>query len=243
MQLPHSGLTLQFRKLDGHAEAILAELLPDRPMAAGITALRLLAVDADEAPLAAEKLSLTDYECALAGLRLSETGDTISSAPECSQCHERMELSFSLGELLDDVQQAAALESSAALPGTGVAGLPSTGEAARCEGEHDAPARMLDSWIPASLTAQQRRKADAALERALPLLSRLIEAPCAGCGAPIVAQFHLPGFVVTELIWRTRSVFLDVHLLARGYGWNEREILDLPRSRRRRYADLLREAA
>lgn len=243
MQLPHSGLTLQYRKLDGHAEAMLAELPPDRPMAAGITALRLLAVNAGEAPLAAEKLSLTDYECALAGLRQSEAGDTISSAPECSQCHERMELSFSLGELLDGVLQTAASEASPLLQGTGIARLPSAGDAASCEGEHDAPAQMLASWIPAGLPAWQQRKADAALERALPLLSRLIEAPCATCGAPIVAQFHLPGFVVTELIWRTRSVFLDVHLLARGYGWNEREILDLPRSRRRRYAALLREAA
>jgi hypothetical protein len=192
--------------------------------------------------VAAEDLPLTDYECALAGLRQAEIGDTISTAPECPQCHERMELTFSLRELLDDVVHTARTGASAFLPGTLTTRLPSAGDAARCEGEPDAPARMLASWIPASLSAAQRRKSEAALERAMPLLSRSIEAPCAICGKPISAQFHLPGFVVTELIWRTRSVFDDVHLLARGYGWSEREILDLPRSRRRRYSALLREA-
>lgn len=243
MQLPQSGLTLQFRQLDGHAEAMLAELSLDRPMAAGIAALRALAVDSAGTPLAAEELPLTDYECALAALRQAELGDTMSAAHACPRCGERMELSFSLAELLVEVRHAAEAAATPRLQGTPGTQLPSAGDAARYEGDPDAPARLLANWMPANATAAQRRKADAALDQAMPLLSRSIEAPCAACSGTIYTQFHLPGFVMTELIWRTRSVFEDVHVLARGYGWSERQILDLPRSRRRRYTALLREAA
>lgn len=241
MQLPHSGLEVQFRQLDGHAEAMLADLPPDRPMAAGIAALRVLATGAAGAPVAADELPLTDYECALAALRQDQIGDTFTTATECPHCGERMELSFSIETLLDDVLQAARPASRRQLPGAPDFRLPTAGDAAACEGDPNGPARLLAACIAQGLPPARRRKAEAALERGLPLLSRPIEAPCAACGHSINAHFHLPGFVVTELAWRTRSVFDEVHLLARGYGWSESQILDLPRDRRRRYAALLRE--
>ena len=241
MQLPHSGLELRFRQLDGHAEAMLADLPPDRPMAAGIAALQALATDSAGTAVAAADLPLTDYECALAALRQEQIGDTVSTAPECPHCDERMELSFSIESLMTDVVQAAQPASRRTLPAAQDFRLPTASDAAACEGDPEGPARILAACIPQGLSAARQRKAEAALEQGLPLLSRPIEAPCAACGEPITAHFHLPGFVMTELTWRTRSVFDEVHLLARGYGWSEGQILDLPRNRRRRYATLLRE--
>ncbi|RYG88617.1 MAG: hypothetical protein EON59_03930 [Alphaproteobacteria bacterium] len=221
---------------------MLADLSPDRPMTAGIAALQALATDTDGVPLAAAELPLTDYECALAALRQEQIGDTVSTAPACPHCDERMELSFSIDALLHDVVQAVAPVPRGS-PASQDFRLPTAGDAAACENDPEGPARMLAACIPRGLSAPRQRKAEAALEQGSPLLSRPIEAPCAACGESITAHFHLPGFVMTELTWRTRSVFDEVHLLARGYGWSESQILDLPRNRRRRYATLLREAA
>jgi hypothetical protein len=243
MQLPQSGIALQFRQLDGHCEAMLAELPRGRPLAAGLAALRALAEDASGAPFAPEALALTDYECALAGLRIAEIGASVAAAPECPHCGEQMELTFSLADLADEVR-ATATAGQRALPDDAQGlRLPTAADAAAVEGDPEGPQRMLAACLPKGLSSKQRTRAAQAVEAALPLLSRTIEAPCAACGEPIAAQFHLPGFVLAELMWRAGSVFADVHVLARGYGWSEAQILDLPRERRRRYAALLREDA
>ena len=44
---------------------------------------------------------------------------------------------------------------------------------------------------------------------------------------------------LTELRFLASSVFDDVHVIAAAYGWPEAAILDLPSSRRTRYARLI----
>ena len=39
--------------------------------------------------------------------------------------------------------------------------------------------------------------------------------------------------------YRPDSLLTDTHRIASAYGWSEAEILALPRTRRRRYADLI----
>ena len=52
-----------------------------------------------------------------------------------------------------------------------------------------------------------------------------------------------PALRVSEAAPGTPRLLQQVAELAHAFHWSEREILDLPRDRRRRYSALLREAA
>jgi len=76
-----------------------------------------------------------------------------------------------------------------------------------------------------------------AFDAADPLGCIRIETSCPTCGT--ITQ---PVLDPADLIWRefasvARRLEDDIHVLARSYGWPEREILALPESRRRRYVE------
>ena len=64
---------------------------------------------------------------------------------------------------------------------------------------------------------------------------------CPECGHAFVAPVGAADLLRDELVVRRRDLDVEVHLLARHYHWSEREILDLPSDRRRRYVDVLSE--
>ncbi len=242
MRLPISRTELGCLTLDGHVEALIAELPLDRPVAAGIAVIEALAERADGEPLAAAELPLTDFEFALAALRRRHLGDQVTSEPTCAACGERNEISFSLDELAASVAAALPANGEAIAAGQGFR-LPTAGDVALIEGNGGAPRRLRAACLGTEPPAGRRRGIERAIAGCAPLLSRMIEAPCAHCGAGLEAIFHLPAFIVAELARQATAVFDDVHVLARGYGWREAEILSLPRVRRHHYAARLREAA
>lgn len=244
MRLPLSNRVIGFRDPDGADEAMIADLPVDRPVASGIALLDRLAVSEDGAAIDAETLLLTDFETALVGLRRHVSGDVAVSEPHCAQCGARIEISFSLAALAE-----AALPRAIAgvepMPGGGAIDgaafrLPTAGDAAMAEIQADAPARLFAACVADDLAPLARRRIERAMARLAPLLSRVIAAQCVACSAVLRAVIHVPSFVIGELSVAAASVFDDVHLLARGYGWHEAEILALPRARRRRYAARLR---
>jgi hypothetical protein len=238
MKLPLSGTEIMFRALDGHVEAMIADLAPDRPMAAGLAILDALM---DARGIDPRQLTLTDFEYALAMLRCHLVGEDAACAPHCASCGEQMEISFSLALLADSVAKRVPVGTGEeADPGYR---LPTAGDALAVEGYTDAPRRLIAACVEAPVSAAPlRRRIERAMARRAPLLSRVIEAPCAACGALLRAIIHVPSFVAMELAREARSLFDDVHMLARGYGWHEAEILALPRVRRQRYVARLREA-
>ena len=77
---------------------------------------------------------------------------------------------------------------------------------------------------------------DAALEAASPEVADSVTAQCPECGR----QEQVRVDPLTFAFPRRDEVLREVHLLASGYHWSEREILALPLARRRTYADLIR---
>lgn len=63
---------------------------------------------------------------------------------------------------------------------------------------------------------------------------------CPDCGTAWLAPLNVPAYVWTELHHWARRLLLDVHALARAYGWSERDILALPPHRRQAYLELVR---
>lgn len=68
-----------------------------------------------------------------------------------------------------------------------------------------------------------------------------LELRCDACGAAFEAVFDVGSFLWAELDHWARRTLRDVHLLARGYGWSEDDVLRLHPWRRQMYVEMLRE--
>lgn len=62
---------------------------------------------------------------------------------------------------------------------------------------------------------------------------------CPECGAGWEAPFDPAATLWTEVDAAARRLLEEVHLLARGYGWRERDVLSLSAARREAYVQLL----
>jgi hypothetical protein len=70
-----------------------------------------------------------------------------------------------------------------------------------------------------------------------PLAEARVQLTCPGCGHEWDDTLDLALFVWAEVEARAKRLLLDVHQLARAYGWTEGEILALSERRRRFYLD------
>jgi hypothetical protein len=64
---------------------------------------------------------------------------------------------------------------------------------------------------------------------------------CDNCGKRSSSVFDIRAFFWRELSARAQQIVLDVHDLARAYGWRESDVLSLSPARRRRYLELVGE--
>lgn len=77
------------------------------------------------------------------------------------------------------------------------------------------------------------------LGRADPAAATELSVQCPGCGQSWLAPFHIASYLWSELHHWARRLLMDVHTLARAYGWSERDILALPPLRRQAYLELV----
>jgi hypothetical protein len=66
-----------------------------------------------------------------------------------------------------------------------------------------------------------------------------IDMRCSVCGEELRLPFDPAGFLLRELAVEAEALYREVHALALYYHWSERDILELPVSRRRFYLELL----
>jgi len=76
---------------------------------------------------------------------------------------------------------------------------------------------------------------DTALEAVSPDIADSVDTSCPECGHAAHSRIDPLAFAFPRLV----DVLQEVHLVARAYRWSESEILDLPLSRRRAYAELI----
>lgn len=80
--------------------------------------------------------------------------------------------------------------------------------------------------------------AEAELDRRAGVSAGLIEVCCPDCEAAWSVELDVAAFLWRELEIRAGRLLRDVDVLARRYGWSEREILALAPDRRRFYLEL-----
>ncbi len=107
----------------------------------------------------------------------------------------------------------------------------------------DAARTLLNLCLVAGdTTAWGEEEVEAAGERlaaADPLAEVRLDFKCPACGETFAESLDLATFLWSELEARAERLLLDVHLLAREYGWSEAEVLALSPVRRNFYLEMV----
>lgn len=82
---------------------------------------------------------------------------------------------------------------------------------------------------------------DQAMEAVAPAVELTISGQCPECGRMFDQPFDIQDFVFDELRIRRTQLYEEVHYLAYHYHWSEREIMSMPRTKRRMYIQILAE--
>jgi hypothetical protein len=203
-------------------------------------------------------LSINDRDRLLFELRRLTFGDELRAVVTCPECGERLEFTASIsamapagspGEELPApetfvvhhrgiearVRPPTTDDLRAARAGDGVAGSRSL-LLERCIQLRDADGgplahELLDEvdWDEiARLASEHTSLADVELD-----------VGCAACGAEWRSTFDIAAFLWEEVAAFAARLLPEVHVLARAYGWSEREILGLSAGRRARYIELI----
>ncbi|MEV4701683.1 hypothetical protein [Actinoplanes sp. NPDC049316] len=186
----------------------------------------------------------------LVALRRRLFGDAVPLRAACGECGEELEFAFDLaaipaaaepdgerrvtsGDWTVLVRQPTAgdlLAVAAAPPGRARLVLLAACVAEATRGQQPASADQLPPEV-CRLVAEACAAAD-------PRADITLAIACAVCGHKTAAALDIGAVLWAELDNWARSLLLDVHLLARTYGWTEADVFALSPLRRRYYLEL-----
>jgi hypothetical protein len=195
-----------------------------------------------------DRWPLRSCDAGLLELYRERYGPELRAVSACPECGALLELNFAVADLLQALGEPASEELSLTAGGYELElRLPTVADlaAAQRARERDRAA----ATIAAACVASCRRdgatiSADsipgAVLDEAERRLERFdlggepLDLLCPDCATEWQATVDVPTLVLAELDAEGRRLLADVHVLARAYGWSEREIVALPAWRRRR---------
>ena len=194
-------------------------------------------------PGQAAELTAPDRDRLLAETYRRNIADRIASTITCATCHAPLDIDFELGALIESLYASVARSNDGVfrladgrafrLP-TGVDELATAFLAA-----DDAAATLARACVIDGDPDRDHDELARAMAEAGPLVDLDLDAACAECRAEQVVHFDLQQFLLARLVADRSTRALDVHRLARAYGWGLTEILNLPRAQRRMYVDLV----
>lgn len=248
--LPVSGLTLRLREATGADELIVLE--PGQsPVATVVTLASRLTTDAAGGPPAWEELPAVDAGAIALTIRQAWLGDLISTDTRCPApgCHERMDVGFEIPAYLAHHRprrypgakpgpNAGWFE----LSGTGVSfRVPTIGDLRIADAAADPECCLRERCVrPADVSAAAARRVSRAMTALAPSLSGTLTVCCPACGGSELLRFDPVSYALAELRDAASGLYAEVFLLASAFRWPEDAILAMPRSRRARYAELIR---
>jgi FAD/FMN-containing dehydrogenase len=218
----------------------------------GLTLLSLACPDRPADDLC--EFSIGARDRALLGLRAEAFGRPMRGLVACPECGERLETDFDAAALAAAPPPVSLPLSIAADGYTVQIRLPDSRDLLACDAA--APADPAAFLLRRCIVAAERdglpvapgqvpdwlaEPIGAAIVAADPQSEMRFAIACAACGHRWDAPFEIVTFLWAELdAWAERLV-QDIHLLARSYGWAERDIIGLGTLRRDRYLRLIAE--
>ena len=257
-----SGLTLLVREATGADELLVLE--PGRsPVSTVVTLAGRLATDAQGRTPAWEELPAADVGAIALTIRQAWLGGRVSTDARCPGpgCGERMDIAFEIPAYLAhhrprpySAARPAADAGWFTLTGAPAASrepsssqeplsfrLPTIGDLRAALTSTDPERCLRDRCVrPATVTAAGGRRDSRAMAALAPPLTGMVTACCPACGGRDELRFDPLSYSLSELRAAAAGLYDEVHLLASAFRWPEDAILALPRSRRARYADLIR---
>jgi hypothetical protein len=241
------GKWARLRPLCGHDETLIDDADSDE----GIALLDRLLVEAPGTtvgPGKARNLAVCDTDRLYATIYLRYFGDLVEGAVGCRDCGEPFEVSFSLRNLLVNLEVGAGR----------TAGEP----------DEDGIYRLSDgrrfrlptvSDLQAVLGLETAAAAGALLERCMisgdamanqsllqnvmdevgPVLDLDLDAACPRCGVSQSVRFGMRAYLLRTLAYEKRFLVREIHLIAGAYRWGYEEILSLTREDRRAFVSLI----
>jgi len=207
--------------------------------AAAIALLSRLVQQPDGSALPLAELSVSQLDRLLAALYAELYGHQAECRVRCGGCGEPYEFNLDLAAL-----QSA--QDSARPPACDAEGAwqidpdiriraPKLGdlELART------PSQLLQRLLLSGSAEGREAELLEFLERAAPLLSLDLSAPCPHCGRAQSVRFDLARYLAQRLHGERPFLLRETHLLASRYGWSHAEIMALTRDDRRAYARLI----
>jgi hypothetical protein len=89
------------------------------------------------------------------------------------------------------------------------------------------------------LSPRARAEIEAEMERIAPRVETNIDTVCAECGRSFTVPFDVHRFFFGDFRTDSNLLYRQVHYLAYNYHWSESEIMDMPRTKRQKYIELL----
>jgi hypothetical protein len=254
--LPVSRLRVALAEPTGAVELLLAESDAADP-ALGLAIAQQLGQAEGDVDWSA--LAVHDIDTLVVRLRQTLVGDQVVADTVCptADCGRRVDLSFGLDAYLAYHRPRSArgrgwsAKPCAETPGwysleadgAEVARfrLPNVSDQIAVGGVTDeAGALAARCILAAEAPARVRRRVNVAMESLAPPLAGPLQGRCPDCEGRIDAWFDARLYCLQGLCARARFVFDDVALLAEHYHWSEKAILNLPLTRRERYAERAR---
>jgi hypothetical protein len=216
-------------------------------------ALALLALACPElTPEQLQSLTVGQRNSRLLALREMTLGPTLKGFAECAQCGTSLEFAVEVGAIRqpEPAAQAHSLQVDGlamrfrplnSLDLAAIVGLAEVGAARlrlveRClleatqEGQPLTAAELPESALAALVDA---------LTECDPQAETRFQLTCAACGHRWSALFDVVSFFWTELGARAERLLVQVHALARAYGWREADILAMSPGRRHYYLQMV----
>jgi hypothetical protein len=202
-------------------------------------------------------LSIGERDARLLQLRTLVLGTSAHGFAECPQCAERVEFPVDTAALALVEGWAPALPNGFTatpheieLDGTSIRfRLPDSRDLAEVVAAPDARQglrRLVERCVietsppnEPSFSSEMVEALSHAMLEADPQAEISLVLACPSCGHGWQAFFDIADFFWNEIAAQARRLLREIDLIARAYGWTEREILDLPAQRRQTYLELI----
>lgn len=213
-------------------------------------ALVVLSACTDEPPEILPTLSLGERDRRLTAVYRRLFGETLHAFAECPQCAERLEYSISARDLNLTSEIPAGPDDMTLISGdlSLRLRLPNSLDlraASRCRTVPEARALLARRCVvegdlrieqlPDSLVEQ----ISSHLAKAEPQAETLIHLTCAACCHDWQTVLDPEQFLWAKIAALARRLLREVHVLARAYGWCERDILCMTAARRQFYLEMV----
>jgi len=242
--LPISGTPVRWRPTTGHDDALLAET--GTGLAGVVAWVARCVEDGDGLAVDAAALPVGDLDLLVLARRRELRSDRFIAEGACLHCGTLVDVTFSLTAYGEHCRPRRPRGVEPAEPGwwrlraQGVTfRVPVAADVLAAAGSAHPRRMLIERCVRGEPTPRQAAAAERAMARLAPTLRSQVTGGCPECGREVLLDVDARELCLAELRFLAGSVHDDVHLIASAYGWSERAILDLPSSRRRRYADLI----